>query len=469
MKQFVKLISWGTVIVVLLVLSSAPARAQEPPIKITLIADQGEYILDDPIQIQIRVFNNNYNASSGTIEPVITREGFFAQDFQNLITFIGPNGTPIKSNYATTHPEPGPPYRFQGRDLVPAEIVPPDGDNTYVLHDSKAYYNLSQIGWYEAQIRVPLEAFSEYITNAAGNLLADLNDPGKQSFNPLFSNKIYFQIIPQEPGVKTSVHGQVNLLTIGGGPTPGATKTPLINAEVRLIPLSAIPEDYTPINWKIYHMIWEWVSPIRSKLTDQYGVATFPGVVQGAYLLLAKHKIANDFKHLGALVESTNENWLTGQPIVKHLMVMQKVDGEKVPGKTKKLKGSELLITEPEYVEWDSAQETYPIVFESIGDWQVATSVTPPEGFEADYKSLDAEVTNEMETVQFTITDKGSSWKETEVKYKIKHKKKTQTLESEIGIKLSKKLAKEKGVGVYGETEIPGPFKGGKKVKEKVK
>jgi len=266
--------------------------------------------------------------------------------------------------------------------------------------------------------------------------------------------------------VKTSVHGQVNLLTIGGGSTPGATKTPLVNAKVRLIRMSEIPEAYYPVNWKTYHMIWEYVPHVRSKLTDQDGIAQFSGVIQDEYLLLANHEIAADFKHLGKLVESTDEDWLTEQPIVKHLMVIQKADKTKVPGKTKKLKGSELLITEPEYVEWDSAQETYPIVFESIGDWQVATSLIPPKGFEADYKSLDAEVTSEMEAVQFTITEVGSSWKETKVKYKIKHKKKNQTLESKIGIKLSKKLAKKKGVGIYGETKIPGPFKGGKKIKQ---
>jgi hypothetical protein len=70
-----------------------------------------------------------------------------------------------------------------------------------------------------------------------------------------------------------------------------------------------------------------------------------------------------------------------------------------------------------------------------------------------------------MEAVQFTITDEGSSWKETKVTYKIKHKKKTTTIKTKIGVKLSRKLAKKKGLGIYGHTPSPGPFKGGKKVK----
>jgi len=45
------------------------------------------------------------------------------------------------------------------------------------------------------------------------------------------------------------------------------------------------------------------------------------------------------------------------------------------------------LIIEPEYVEWDGAQELYPFIFESVGNWTVTTSVTPPEGFVADPKT----------------------------------------------------------------------------------
>jgi hypothetical protein len=36
----------------------------------------------------------------------------------------------------------------------------------------------------------------------------------------------------------------------------------------------------------------------------------------------------------------------------------------------------------------DSTQELYPFVFETIGDWDVTTSVTPPEGFESTINRL---------------------------------------------------------------------------------
>jgi len=101
------------------------------------------------------------------------------------------------------------------------------------------------------------------------------------------------------------------------------------------------------------------------------------------------------------------------------------------------------------------------------GDWDVTTSVTPPQGFTVDQKSLSVKVKDEMKIVLFTVTEGGESWKETKVKYKIKHNKKTKTLENKIGIKLSKQLAKKKNKGIYGDTDNPGPFKGGKKVEQK--
>jgi len=127
------------------------------------------------------------------------------------------------------------------------------------------------------------------------------------------------------------------------------------------------------------------------------------------------------------------------------------------------------LITEPEYIEWNSTQEFYPFFFESIGDWGVTTSVSPPEGFVTDHDALSTDVNSEIESLQFTITDVGSKWEETGVTYELKHNGKIEVFGSKIGIKLSRKLAKEKGQGVYGDTESPGTFKGGKKIKEKEK
>jgi hypothetical protein len=113
--------------------------------------------------------------------------------------------------------------------------------------------------------------------------------------------------------------------------------------------------------------------------------------------------------------------------------------------------GSNLMVIEPEHVEWDGEQEQYPFVFQSEGDWAVETSVTPPEGFATDYSRLSADVNTSLKSVQFTLTDVGSKWTDTQVKHRIKHKGKWKTLNTKIGVRLSEKLAKKKGLTPFGE------------------
>jgi hypothetical protein len=45
----------------------------------------------------------------------------------------------------------------------------------------------------------------------------------------------------------------------------------------------------------------------------------------------------------------------------------------------------------------------------------------------------------------------GSKWKDTEVTYELKHGKKKEKHRSKIGVKLTKELAKKKGVGMFGD------------------
>jgi len=435
------------------------ALAQEAPIKISLVADDTTYGPNDPIEYQIRVFND-----SG--QDVIAREGFLGQDFHLMVTFIDPDGVPITNRYAMVSPEPGPSHRYGNRDVAWVEIIPSTGSNTIAVGDAHAYYSLTKYGWYTGQVQVALETFSTYDAAESGNLFSYLDDRDLV-FNPLASNTIRFEIVRPEPLDTSSIKVHVNLLQIGQGTNPGATKEPLEWAEVQVIRKSDIPSIYEPINWKVYNEIWGRVDPVVSGFTGGDGIVTFEGIEIDDYLILAQHPEFSDFKHMGSPIGSDDEDWLTDQPIEKHLMVMLKPDKKKVPGKTKKLKGSELLITEPEYVEWDSTEELYPFVFETIGDWGVTTSVAPPEGFVTDHDSLSADVNNEMEAVQFTITDQGSRWEETDVTFKVKHKGKNKNIKTKIGIKLSKKLQKKKGVGPYGHTPTPGPFKGGKKVGHK--
>jgi hypothetical protein len=162
----------------------------------------------------------------------------------------------------------------------------------------------------------------------------------------------------------------------------------------------------------------------------------------------------------------------SGETASKRLQLIKGNNGKKMSAKSKKFTGSELLVIEPEYVEWDATQEYYPIILESVGDWEVTTSIAPPEGFVADTAILSEVVTDEVEAIQFMVTDIGSDWVATTMTHKIKHKGKEKTYKSKIDIKLSKKLAKEKNKSKYGDIPPVGyvpdadETTGGKKTKK---
>ncbi|UCC31033.1 MAG: hypothetical protein JSU86_01905 [Phycisphaerales bacterium] len=110
--------------------------------------------------------------------------------------------------------------------------------------------------------------------------------------------------------------------------------------------------------------------------------------------------------------------------------------------------GSELLIIEPEYVLWVDTQQLYPFVFETVGDWDVTASITPPEGFVADHDELWAYVDNEIESVQFTIVEVGSDLVPTQTKFKLNHGHRRRTVHSKVGILLTPAYARSRGFDV---------------------
>ena len=84
--------------------------------------------------MQIRVYNDKTNIF-GQKKPVIARRGFFYQDFHLLLTIIDPNGVPVAKIRPESLIEPAPPYRHGERFIVPVEIIPPDGENVWVMND----------------------------------------------------------------------------------------------------------------------------------------------------------------------------------------------------------------------------------------------------------------------------------------------------------------------------------------------
>lgn len=247
-------------------------------------------------------------------------------------------------------------------------------------------------------------------------------------------------IVPPEVATGTASI-TVDLHVVGAGNYPNTGKQQLdgvsINAYDKLHPCVA---SY-PSSWKYYDDIYNNCSAAITASASSSGTEPLD-----LALPVGDHIIIGDYRSApGALPIYIGRNVTIEENVTEkvYMQVIQKVDGKKSPAKSYKRTGSLLLVIEPEYVEWDSTEELYPIVFESIGDWAVTTSVEPPEGFVADADALTADVNTEIEAIQFTITDVGSSWVPTTLEHTIKHKDKTEKIKSKIDIKLSKEMLKE--------------------------
>jgi hypothetical protein len=453
----------GYILIVFMLFGMTMATANAE-MMISLVSEKQTYQSADAVKLQIRVWNND-------TQNMVTRKGFIGQDFHLQITFTDPDGNTIVSKYHESGSEGGPAYRYNDKDAVFAEIIPPGNLNagtnvrTVIIDDARTFYNLTKYGRWTAQVNVSFESYSRSVTDPpTGDLLAFLEDrlPGSGT---LSSEKILFEIASPVTVVKAPIRVYVNHFKVGLGAAPGVLKTPLENVPVNLYRTSQIPNDYKPVNYKTYPLIRDYLDPVKTSYTNKDGIADFSGLEKDNYEVIALYDKSQDFKHLGSPISVNDPGWKSGL-IEAYLTAMEKANGKSNPGKTTKKTGSLLLITEPEYIEWDGTQELYPFVFETLGDWKVTTTIAPPEGFVADKSALTASVNNELEAVQFTVKDVGSRWIETGVTFTITHKKKTNTLKDKVGIKLSKKLAEQKGLSIYGETGTPGTFVGGKKVSQ---
>ena len=446
-----------------LTVSVAAQTLPPPPIKIDLDTDKDTYGPTEAIPIQIKVYNDAY-----PIGDVVANKAFTFQQFHLALKIIDPDGQALSLVNSMVAPEPGPPFRYEGRNLVPVEIIPVGYEKITGMPDARTYFKFgTKYGWYTAQVQVPLETFSRVTLDLNGNFFSDLADPGRIAFNPLSSNLIRFQIQPPEPILKSSINVRLNLVTVGPGVRPDARRGALANAPVRIYKQSSIPTDFQPIGWKVYPAIWIGMDPLKSALTDSNGIARFTSLEKGDYLILAQYPMSSEFSYVAVSVSASDKGWVQDGIIQEELRVVQKSSGSKIPGKTTKLSGSYLLITEPEFVEWNGTTETFPFIFEAVGRWQVTTSITPPSG-KVDNKSLLADLTDGMKAVQFTATA-SSKWVETIVQYNITHDKTNYKITDKIGVKLSKDLSKEKNKTIFGDTPAPGPFEAGRKVKDKVK
>jgi len=209
--------------------------------------------------------------------------------------------------------------------------------------------------------------------------------------------------------------------TVQSGTQPGSTKASVVGAAVKAFSkIAGSCASAIGFNPHDYGLILDTCASDGTGTTDTSGLASV-GLATGDYLLLSRDPQT-------AVVSGVSSgNLALGGTVDKFLQVIVRANGTSVPGKTTTHVGSLLHVIEPEYVEWNQTQELYPFVFDApAGEWGVTVTVSPPEGFVADYPELSTDVNNDYRALQFTLTDVGSCWEcGTGVDIEIRHQGRT--------------------------------------------
>lgn len=489
MKKLIYIMSGILLLMGVVYSADAIAQTVDPPLKVTLALDKSEYVPGDNIKVILTLKNDSGN-------DIITTQGFSDKEFYLYLRFFDEKGNIITSNKVESLTPPTPRVFTEGDQLVPGDLVETLEDGwvvsfgsftvpaEYVLAEN--FYPLSgKSGHFTVKAVLPMRTYPSYEETASGVKYAPLGtadftgvvesnvvvfakiddadddgyfypqaygshpeidcDDNNPAVNPgateILSNGKDDDCNSATPDVATVTPGTLNIRadkhTVGSGNHPGSTKEPMA-VPVRIYDKSAGScVSQFGVSWQNYKSIWLSCTPNGAGSTDASSGSVAVELSPGDYIVIAK---VDDDTYLGVSAGGLG----SGETMQKYLQLIVKADGKKVPAKYTKKEGSELLVIEPEYIEWDGTQQLYPFVFDSVGDWGVVTAVIPPVGFESDYDALEAQVTSEVEALQFTITDVGTKWKPMCVEHFLTHKKNKQTLYNIIGINLTKELAAEK-------------------------
>lgn len=232
---------------------------------------------------------------------------------------------------------------------------------------------------------------------------------------------------------------------VGHGPHPSCGKEPIAGQEFCAYDRSnsgCAKMVCGGTSFQHYDCIVASCDPVNCCTTGSNGRCTMD-VPPGNYLVISQEVDNSWYPH--RLAGTTTGTVHCGEHERVHVKQVVCHSGRRYPCRTTRYTGSELLVAEPEFVVWDEPVQAYPYVLESIGDWGVTATITPPEGFVADFPQLSTQVTNELEAVQFTVTEVGSDLVPTKTSFKIRHKGQLRTLRSETGIRLTPEYARSRG------------------------
>jgi hypothetical protein len=448
-------------------IAAGKAIAQaNPPLRVGLVLDKSTYNSAEKIQAIVSL--GNYSGADK-----ITPLGFMALPFHLYLVLTDPDGKVITSNQLRDKPltDPPPPLPLDGIvpgvrvQVEPVETVPSAWRWSYTIPNLHDYYTFTKPGKYSVKAMIPLRTYPniDYPKNPDADppVLYDYSRLDRSNWDGHIESTpaSSFTLLASSTASGT-INVKAEKFTLSLGRFPHFTIGPINGMPVRVYDVSdeciaRFKKSKWGLSWYNYESIWNNCAHVESfGLTDQNNTGRISFTLPpGDYLIIGLYDPdktkTGDERYVGVMADDLDPR----ETLNRYLWVFAMADGKEVPCKYTTMIGTELQIIEPEYVEWDGTQELYPFVYKTEGDWTVTTSVSPPEGFVSDAKALTAEVVSEVKAVQFTLTDVGSKWKHTKVKHRIKHKGKVKDIESEVGVRLSKRLAKQKGKSIFGDED----------------
>ena len=488
-------------IVFCLVAAAAFAEPPGPPPDIAVVlsldrtADQ-PYYPNDPILISLRLEN---------LEPdeIIIRKGWSEMEFWLLLQFFDEKGNIITSDKiresSTLFPPPPRVFPDSGGLLVQGTLVEllPSGwsvvfeSSATETFDARDYYPLaSRSGSLSVKAVIPAITFLRYDETNTGEKYAPRYPTDTVKWHGSLESNIKSLTLvgdfdgdgyyyPQawtspavdcndvdasvNPGVTEipnngkddncdgialvteASYGTIDInfnqyLLAATENSTGPQKIPCVGAKVAAYDLNSECVANLGFSRPNFDEIWAQCGQVAFGEIDSEGKCAI-NVPAGVYGIIGEFEAGSNKIYCAVSADDVEAN----QTIQRYLPVIVLADGELIPGKYHYLKGSELLIIQPEYVEWNDdsvgATELYPFVFEAEGSWDVSTEIIPPKGFEvAGSDTQTTSAINGTQAVQFTIqkTKGKTQWVPTQVKYTIEHNNKTTKLGSKIDVILSK-------------------------------
>ena len=462
------------------------------------------------------------NVSGG---QVLTRQGFSGEPWEVLLIFTSPSGDTVTSHLTLGDPnaEDEPPTVVWVRDaegvnrkvyVQGIEVLSSDFTRTVALPDARQLYEL-MAEQYTVQVIIPFQRYEVILTTVDGVPVAPSTDAVFEGY--LVSNVVDLTILGDadadgytvpvgdpggpapikpdcqdaDPAVNpgaTEIEGngidddcdattldvppltpalvtiEAELFEVGGGNQPGVTKSPLVGLPVQLFDQTSSCVQTFGTSFQAWASIWGSSCPApRNGVTDEAGLLVM-STPPGDYLAIGQYQPVGfeEPVYVGKLVGTVAE----GQVVSKTLRLILRPDGPAAPGQSTILTGSELRLIHPLYIGWDSPQESYPFIFESVGAWSIKTTIDVPTGFVSDSTTSQIEVDSSLTGALFTVTSGEGEWVNTSVTQQVTHNRTRETVTSKIGVRLSKELAHQLGISRWGQ---PDDEKGKAKAKGKGK